>query len=885
MKKLKMMISLFITILSVFYLSSCIRKDIEPKVYMFNPEVDFSTINFDLKVVEPEEILIKEIYIKLYKENELETTLSSQDGINIVGTTEDIKFQMLVPQTQYKIEFSFDYLVGKYNDEDIVVYSYGFVTPENKPGVSGQILDDYFSAASVTFNVAYADENDLTKDFNIYLKQGDKLIDSLTIYKGNGLRVGCTFGPLPPNENYTILLCATFEYEGKQYEDLILDKIEYDTNNYTYVFYPTANFSNIRLNEDVITFNLSLQSRYCMITNLIVVLVDAKENIIAQLSLEDDLRIGKNENCKFDGLYPSKSYTIQVIADYQSKYEEYKDVVLAEYKFKTTAFAPTPTAEISNVFVKDDVVTFNSTLTDTYHLLIDYSLVLLDSNDVIIEKLSKSERLILGTHAWIFDLLKPNSEYKIAILGSYEYKGQYILDEELTVQTFKTGNYTLLPSAKIEDYYCKGAELNIGYTLSDPYNMITDYSLVLLDPNDVVLEKHSISDIELGGMCYDTFNLFLPDTSYKIQLLVNYKYRDKTEVYITQEIFKTDVQSYLPSVTITRINLVEDKIDFEYSVSDTYSLLSSLRCEIMGEDYAFSKMIDLKDKMSNGYHTITVRIGKNITNFDIQLIADYSYHIYEKNNEIMDSIEVFENSQEDFEYYIYDAGVTITKYIGESSTCVIPKVIEGNEVIAIGNYAFENCDIKFVVIPDSVTNIGYDAFKYCHNLIGITIPNSVTEIEWSAFWDCDNLRSIEIPSSVTRIGSNVFANCSSLTNVYYGGTMDEWLALKCEVIHSHHFYIKGKNNKWEEVTSIEIPETFTEIPKYLLYGFSGVTSITIPSSVTKIGDSAFGGCSNLTSIVIPDSVTSIGNYAFNGCRSLASIIIPKSVTSIGTSAF
>ena len=48
---------------------------------------------------------------------------------------------------------------------------------------------------------------------------------------------------------------------------------------------------------------------------------------------------------------------------------------------------------------------------------------------------------------------------------------------------------------------------------------------------------------------------------------------------------------------------------------------------------------------------------------------------------------------------------------------------------------------------------------------------------------------------------------------------------------------------------------------------------------------AFGGCSRLTSIEIPESVTNIGSKAFSECSSLKNIKIPESVTSIGVNAF
>lgn len=64
-----------------------------------------------------------------------------------------------------------------------------------------------------------------------------------------------------------------------------------------------------------------------------------------------------------------------------------------------------------------------------------------------------------------------------------------------------------------------------------------------------------------------------------------------------------------------------------------------------------------------------------------------------------------------------------------------------------------------------------------------------------------------------------------------------------------------------------------------------ITSINIPNSVTNIGHSAFADCSSLTSIIIPDLVTRIGYYAFFGCSSLISVTIGNSVESIEENTF
>ena len=144
-----------------------------------------------------------------------------------------------------------------------------------------------------------------------------------------------------------------------------------------------------------------------------------------------------------------------------------------------------------------------------------------------------------------------------------------------------------------------------------------------------------------------------------------------------------------------------------------------------------------------------------------------------------------------------------------------------------------------VVIPDSVTSIGWEAFFDCLNLTSITIPNSVTSIGDSAFWGCTGLTSITIPDSVTSIGEDAFSWCTSLT-------------------------------------SITIPDGVTSIGWGAFSYCAGLTSITIPNSVTSIGEWAFSGCTGLTSVTIPDSVTSIGEGAFYDCSSMSDVFILNS---------
>ncbi len=174
-------------------------------------------------------------------------------------------------------------------------------------------------------------------------------------------------------------------------------------------------------------------------------------------------------------------------------------------------------------------------------------------------------------------------------------------------------------------------------------------------------------------------------------------------------------------------------------------------------------------------------------------------------------------------------------------------VKEGTRIIC--DNAFTWCrSLSDIVIPDSVTSIGFGAFFNCSSLSNIVIPDSVTSIGGAAFFTCGSLSSIVIPDSVTSIGHNVFQGCSSLSEIV-------------------------------------IPDSVTSIGNSAFSGCSSLSKIVIPTSVTSIGDWTFSGCSSLSEVVIPSSVTSIGGFAFKDCGSLSTIVIPSSVTSIGDWTF
>ena len=125
----------------------------------------------------------------------------------------------------------------------------------------------------------------------------------------------------------------------------------------------------------------------------------------------------------------------------------------------------------------------------------------------------------------------------------------------------------------------------------------------------------------------------------------------------------------------------------------------------------------------------------------------------------------------------------------------LTSVIISEGVESIGEHAFSETRLTSVTIPNTVTYIGRSAFFSSYlksvtistsitsieagtflgtGLTTVTIPAGVTSIGGNAFGFCYSLASVTIPASVTTIEAGAFEQCGSLTDVYYGGSEDQW---------------------------------------------------------------------------------------------------------------
>jgi hypothetical protein len=73
--------------------------------------------------------------------------------------------------------------------------------------------------------------------------------------------------------------------------------------------------------------------------------------------------------------------------------------------------------------------------------------------------------------------------------------------------------------------------------------------------------------------------------------------------------------------------------------------------------------------------------------------------------------------------------------------------------------------VVYAIVPDSVTDIGFNAFAYCNGLATVSIGKGVKTIAYNAFYSCDGLTEILIPGNVLSLGDCALADCDSLERV------------------------------------------------------------------------------------------------------------------------
>jgi hypothetical protein len=124
-------------------------------------------------------------------------------------------------------------------------------------------------------------------------------------------------------------------------------------------------------------------------------------------------------------------------------------------------------------------------------------------------------------------------------------------------------------------------------------------------------------------------------------------------------------------------------------------------------------------------------------------------------------------------YSVAELGTLLSSQPANTATTAYSVKLNTNDISGIRD-TLNNATNKYVSLDlsgSTITTIRmmlfYDSYlnQRCTTLTGIILPDSVTSIGGNAFSFCANLASVTIPSSVTSIGNGVFSGCTSLIEI------------------------------------------------------------------------------------------------------------------------
>ena len=161
----------------------------------------------------------------------------------------------------------------------------------------------------------------------------------------------------------------------------------------------------------------------------------------------------------------------------------------------------------------------------------------------------------------------------------------------------------------------------------------------------------------------------------------------------------------------------------------------------------------------------------------------------------------------------------------QNGTFSLPEGIRTISCSYLTNGASE--DLREVILPDSLVEIGDYACSSFPNEELLTLPGTIQTIGDNAFQH-SSMDVLVLEDGISKVGTSAFSGCYTLN-------------------------------------SVQLPGSLRVIPSYAFENCPSLKTVVILEGVEQIGYGAFQGCESLTEVHIPASVKRIDDFAFLGC--------------------
>ena len=217
-----------------------------------------------------------------------------------------------------------------------------------------------------------------------------------------------------------------------------------------------------------------------------------------------------------------------------------------------------------------------------------------------------------------------------------------------------------------------------------------------------------------------------------------------------------------------------------------------------------------------------------------------------------------------------------------SGDITIPKTVEYSgrtfTVSSINSYAFINCHVGTLTIPENVKTISAKEYIGNNQKIGsmlgtfkkLVIEDSDVPIECD-----DGLVRGQVTESV-YLGRNISGWSGAIVDSSEGGDY-------AEITFGNKVTTLGRVcENCKKLTSVVLPKSIKSLTSR---SFHGCTSLeAIKGEGVELIDDSFGNCSSLTTIDMPN-LKVIEDYAFANCTSLKSMKLPQGLIMLGNSDY
>ncbi|MBR2030092.1 MAG: leucine-rich repeat protein, partial [Clostridia bacterium] len=413
-----------------------------------------------------------------------------------------------------------------------------------------------------------------------------------------------------------------------------------------------------------------------------------------------------------------------------------------------------------------------------------------------------------------------------------------------------------------------------GHTLSDgiTQNSVINVDTIVIDNADIVFEN----DIKANKLVANDAGYARIHNSYQKELM-DFGYADGVidvdisllDLYATAGLKINSSMKYMINIYIT--DVVTDgfhkNITLNFSHLDYYPKVT-FKNNVKGEIWFCISGY-------NKFHLIDIITGT--TTVEETYVNPYLHQ------GAFFNFKKFAESDMEILIQEKEHGIMSTQYfkVEQNGDIVSDVKISGDFVLQGSTLARYLGDDLILTIPEGITGIADSAIVE-KNMVSIILPSTIKTLNGQFVRNCPNLVEIVNNSSLSNseIESHLTGVLPSFKQVVNKQTIFESNEFLFTQTDGKYYLIKYTGKKAEVVLpkSTEVAQLNGQAYSIATHAFAyneNLVSVTISESISEIGELAFLGCYNLQSISIPASVTKIGSFIVRECFNLSQIVVDQ----------